>query len=68
MGLPAIALYMNDVTVKIRNKFHRLQLKEKQQIEITTESFTSTVSHEMRTPISTIMFFIQMILTMTSSG
>jgi hypothetical protein len=29
-GLPAIALYMHDETVKIRDKLNRLSLKEKQ--------------------------------------
>jgi signal transduction histidine kinase len=50
------------VTVKIREKLHSLRLKEKQQSEIQAQSFTSTVSHEMRTPIATNLFFVQMIL------
>jgi signal transduction histidine kinase len=62
MGSAAIALYMSDVTVKINDKLNRMQQKEKELMAIQTESFTSTVSHEMRTPISTLLFFVRLIM------
>lgn len=53
---------MNDATTKVVNKLHLMQEQEKEQTRIQTESFTSTVSHEMRTPIQTMLFMMQMLI------
>jgi len=53
---------MNDATTKVNNKLHLMQEQEKEQTRIQTESFTSTVSHEMRTPIQTMLFMMQMLI------
>ena len=55
---------MNDATSKVNNKIEKLKRHEKKQSEMQTESFTGTVSHEMKTPIQTLIFFIKMILTL----
>ena len=34
MGSPAVVLYINDETVKIRDKLNHLKLMEKEQVEI----------------------------------
>ena len=63
LGVPAIALHMNDATTKVVNKLHRMLEQEKEQARILAESFTSTVSHEMRNPIQTMLFLMQMLIT-----
>ena len=68
MGSAAIALFINDATSKVINKVERLKKHEKKQSEIQTESFTGTVSHEMRTPIQTLIFFMRMFLVMFSEA
>ena len=62
LGVPAIALHMNDATTKVVNKLLRMQEHEKEQARIQAESFTSTVSHEMRTPIETMLFMMNMLI------
>ena len=62
MGVPAVALYMKDSTIKVREKLRQMEEQEVKQTAIQSENFTSTVSHEMRTPISTMLFFLQMLL------
>ena len=51
LGSPAITLYISDETVKILEKLKRIKSYEKKQAANSAELFTSTVSHEMRTPI-----------------
>jgi len=62
MGQPAIALYMSDSTVKVRAKLRKMKEQEKKQTAMQSSNFTSTVSHEMRTPISTMLFFLAMVI------
>ena len=59
-------IFLSDVTKKIIQKIQGMQRKESLQVERQTESFTATVSHEMRTPIATSIFFITMILKFVS--
>mmetsp|Transcript_7417 Transcript_7417/g.8967 ORF Transcript_7417/g.8967 Transcript_7417/m.8967 type:complete len:137 (-) Transcript_7417:1449-1859(-) len=42
--------------------------QEEEQAMLQTENFTSTMSHEMRTPILTIIFFLQQIISMLSTA
>ena len=62
IGRNVIAIYMNDVTQKIYGKLNRMKLQETYIKEVQTESFTSTMSHEMRTPLLSCIFFIQQLL------
>ena len=62
LGEQAIVIFLSDITTKMQQKIGAMQRKESMQVERQTESFTATVSHEMRTPIATSIFFIAMIV------
>ena len=64
IGKPAIAIFMSDYTKKIRDKLNRLQRQEEFDSAQQSENFTSTVSHEMRTPLFSIQFFLKQIMTL----
>ena len=51
LGNAAIAIYINDCTKKIREKLTQISKKEEKVSALHAESFTSTVNHEMNTPI-----------------
>lgn len=67
LGKPAVAIYINDCTKKIQAKIARFRRSEEIQFGIQAESFTSTVSHEMRTPLQTVVLFITQILAFLTS-
>ena len=62
MGKEAIALHMRARDKNISEKLHRMSRREEKQTQQQAESLTSTVSHEMRTPIMSIIFFLQQVL------
>ena len=62
MGVSVIALYMSNYSNKVDEKLSHLERQEKKQLNNTRESLTSTVSHEMRTPIGSMMFFVSEII------
>ena len=66
MGASAITLYTIDETPKIRRKLNRMKYLEKKQTASQAEMFSSTVSHEMRTPLQTMIFFITQVLILIS--
>ena len=57
-GKQTIALIFDDKTNKIREKFLREQRREEYIKNRQSESYTATLSHEMRTPIMNIIFFL----------
>ena len=61
-GKAAISIYMTDATKKINTKILKLKDQEKRTQMQQTENFTSTVSHEMRTPLASILYFIKLIM------
>ena len=61
MAKAAIAIYFFDVNKKIRTKLNEKITAEKVQQAKHAENFTSTVSHEMRTPLGSMLFFISLI-------
>ena len=61
MGFAAIAIFFFDVTKKIKTKLNEKMTAEKVQQAKHAENFTSTVSHEMRTPLGSMLFFIGLI-------
>ena len=67
VGKPVIALYIRDKTEHVHEKLLMMQFKEESQMKQQAESFTSTISHEMRTPILTIIFFLQQIMDMLNT-
>jgi len=62
VGKSAIAVYVNDYTKNMRRRLDRMRQQEEEQMRQQTENFTSTVSHEMRTPILSIIFFVKQML------
>ena len=52
---------MTDITKKIVRKVIKKKKLEKEHKAKQVESFSSTVSHELQTPISSILFFIERI-------
>ena len=68
MGRPATALYFRDVTQTIIENLLTMQRNEAIQTQQQTESFTSTISHEMKTPILTMIFFVNQVLSMLSGA
>jgi len=67
VGKPVIALYIRDKTKRVHEKLLMMERKEETQMKQQVESFTSTISHEMRTPILTIIFFLQQVMEMLHS-
>ena len=59
-----MAIFIYDSSKKLRTNIVEKQSSEKTHIARQTESFTSTVSHEMRTPIGTAIFFVTRALSM----
>lgn len=47
----AIAIYMNDVTTRMKAKLQKMQIREKKQESMQAESYKSTINHEFRTPL-----------------
>lgn len=65
---PAFVVYMRDKTESVRKKLLQMQRLDTRTVARQTEQFTSTVSHEMRAPIQTIMFFLKGIIEMLSAS
>ena len=61
MAQAAIAIFFSDVTKKIKTIMKEKMTAEKVQQAKNAENFTSTVSHEMRTPLGSMLFFIGLI-------
>ena len=66
-GRPALALYIRDKTKRVREKLYRMKRQEEYQLAQQIESFTSTISHELRTPIVTILFFLQRVISVITA-
>ena len=61
-GKEAISIYIRDRTQAVKEKLYSMKEQEKIQSTIQTENYTSTISHEMRTPILSIIFFLTIIM------
>ena len=55
---------MSDATKKIWAKVEKMRTQELQQQAQQAESYTATLSHEMRTPLATALFFLKSIMDM----
>ena len=58
LGKISIAIFLTDASDKVRLKAMKMLLKHKKELAKQAENFTSTVSHEMQTPLGSILFFI----------
>ena len=67
-GRPAIALIFNDYTDKLRQKLLRQKHQEEIQDARNSETFSSTISHEMRTPIGQCIFFVKVVISILSEA
>ena len=61
-GMPAIAIFISDVTKKIVSHVNEKKVEEEREKAKQAENFTQTVSHEMRTPIGNCLVFINSIM------
>ena len=52
----------------MNEKLLRMKRQEEFQTSQTRESFTATVSHEMRTPLFSVIFFLNQIMSMLSQS
>ena len=62
MGRPSVALYIQDTTKRVEKQLMQMKEYEEKQVLRQAETLTSMVSHELQTPILTIIFFIRQIL------
>ena len=62
MAVPTIAVYMSDKTNEVKENLMRVKHREQQLRSKTSESYTATISHEMRTPLETILFFLAYVI------
>ena len=65
LGKPLIAIYMRDATKKVKARLQQMIHLEERANAQQTESFTQTLSHEMRTPLASTLFFLRQVLQMT---
>ena len=63
IGRPAVAVYVRNRTKKIKEKLFRMLRREEVNSKQQAENFSSVISHEMRTPILNIIFFLRRVMT-----
>ena len=64
IGRPVVAVYVQNRTKKVKEKLYNLLRREEVHSKQQAENFTSVITHEMRTPILTIIFFLQRVISM----
>ena len=62
--MPATAIYIRDVTKKIERLFQDLVHQEEKIKSLQSITFTSSLSHEMRTPLASLLFFLKHVMAM----
>ena len=65
---PAIAVFFQNMTKHVEQMKIEAQNLEQTNRNATLESYTSTISHEFRTPLSTSLMFLEGILQSTQDG
>ena len=58
-GKNAIVILIRDVSKKINQKLLNIKDREEKVERRQAENFSSTVSHEMRTPLGSILYFAE---------
>ena len=58
LGQQAFAIYLSDYTKKLQAKLLSLQEGERKRYEMTASTYTSTVTHELRTPLLSVVFLL----------
>ena len=64
LGRPSITIYLRDVTKKINCKMEQIVEQEERTKLQQSENFKSSVSHEMRTPLNSAIFFLRQVIAM----
>ena len=64
---PAIAIYLQNITEHINHLRLESQILEQKNKNATLESYTSTISHEFRTPLATCLMFLEGLVSQTKS-
>ena len=62
VGESRVALFINDRTNKVSNKLHQMRKQETFLSAQQAEGYTATLSHELKAPLSTLVFFVKLIL------
>ena len=60
---PATAIFLSNCTDHVKSMMLKLKIVEAQNLSENMESYTATVSHEFKTPLSTSLMFIENLLT-----
>ena len=50
-GKPAVSIYMQNISKKIRSKIHKIQIHEERIEKEQAASYKSSICHELRTPL-----------------
>jgi len=64
---PAVAIYLKNITEHINQLRLESQILEQKNKNATLESYTSTISHEFRTPLATCLMFLEGLVGKTKS-
>ena len=59
---PAVAIYFQNMTKHVQKLLLESQILDERNRVQSQESFTSTISHEFRTPLSTSLMFLENLL------
>ena len=61
-GRQMVALYMKDRTSKLLNRIENWNRQQERLKARQTEGYTATLSHEMRTPLLNVIYFIEKVI------
>lgn len=67
-GKPAIVVQASDVSEKLHQKIIQLQRKELHAKTKQTEFYLATVSHEMRTPLLSVIFLLKQVISILNKA
>ena len=66
-GMPAIAIFLRDQTKKMKVSLENKKYREEKLRATQAESYSAMISHEMVTPLGSIIFFFKYIDTYLQS-
>ena len=67
LGKPVVTIFFRDKTKQVENLLNQITLRKEKMKQQQAKSFSSLVSHEIRTPVNTVIFFLRLILTLILS-
>lgn len=68
LGKPSTALYMKSATRQIKMRIKTMKLQEQKQQSLQAQSYQSTISHELRTPILSVILLLQQIIAILTAA